>query len=193
MIALVGVIIIAIVFAFMWRRTANQNSVLAANAARLAKWETVANADDTARKMLEEARAAAEQTKTEAAELHRIATEEATRIRNAAEEEASTIRREAQARIAKDASDAAFRLADADARARVVIDTANRKAEEIAGDALRALREAKDLEQTVSALENVITGYGDRYIVPTHSILDDLAENLAHTDAGQKLKLVDCL
>jgi hypothetical protein len=188
--ALIVAAVFAVIFAVRWRRAERKRIALAATVARLAKWEKVADADDAVRSMLEGARAEVERTKQEAASALAAATEEAAHVRQVAEEEAGAIRREALARTAKDASDSAFRLADAEARAQVVIDDANRKAEEIAGDALRALREAKELDQTVKALENVINGYGDRYIVPTHSILDDLAATLAHTDAGQKLKLL---
>jgi flagellar biosynthesis GTPase FlhF len=34
----------------------------------------------------------------------------------------------------------------------------------------------------------MIYGYGDEYIIPNHSLLDDLAEDYSHTDAGIKLK-----
>jgi len=33
----------------------------------------------------------------------------------------------------------------------------------------------------------IIEGYGDRYIVPTRSLLDDLASDFGHTEAGQRL------
>ena len=44
------------------------------------------------------------------------------------------------------------------------------------------------LNRKVEALRNVIEGYGSQYIVPPRSILDELAKEAAHTDAGQKLK-----
>lgn len=37
-------------------------------------------------------------------------------------------------------------------------------------------------------MENVIEGYGDRYIVPTQSVLDDLATEYGFTEAGDSLK-----
>lgn len=65
---------------------------------------------------------------------------------------------------------------------------AEKRAEGIAGDAYIALRDKAALESAVSALWNVANGYGDRYVVPTHSILDDLAEDFGHADAGVALK-----
>jgi hypothetical protein len=43
-------------------------------------------------------------------------------------------------------------------------------------------------EQTAQAMKNVIEGYGDRYIVPSQSLLDDLADEFDHTAAGVELK-----
>jgi hypothetical protein len=37
-------------------------------------------------------------------------------------------------------------------------------------------------------MRNVIEGYGDRYIIPTHSLLDDLAVEFGYDAAGQALK-----
>jgi len=42
--------------------------------------------------------------------------------------------------------------------------------------------------ELVTALHNVIEGYGDRYIIPTHSLLDDLAVEFGYDAAGQALK-----
>jgi hypothetical protein len=51
-----------------------------------------------------------------------------------------------------------------------------------------AAQEAKRLEQAAEAMRNVVEGYGDRYVLPTSGLLDDLAEEFSFTDAGQKLK-----
>jgi hypothetical protein len=69
-----------------------------------------------------------------------------------------------------------------------IISDANAKAEEIAGDAYKALNNYKELEQKAKALKNVIDGYGNNYIVPTHGILDDLADDFGYTEAGVELK-----
>lgn len=70
---------------------------------------------------------------------------------------------------------------------RIVLE-ANKRAEEIAGDAIVALRDARKLEETAKAMKNVIAGYGDEYLVPSASLLDDLAEEFSHKDAGVELK-----
>jgi translation initiation factor 2B subunit (eIF-2B alpha/beta/delta family) len=69
-----------------------------------------------------------------------------------------------------------------------IIQEANRKAEEIAGEALKALNNQKELEKTVKAMQNIIEGYGDKYLMPIYGLLDDLAEEFGYTEAGAKLK-----
>jgi hypothetical protein len=59
-------------------------------------------------------------------------------------------------------------------------------------DAVRKAREIQDkvfdLERTAEALRNAVEGYGSQYVLPPHSVLDDLASEAGHTDAGQRLK-----
>ncbi|HGY1008132.1 TPA: DUF4041 domain-containing protein [Aeromonas salmonicida] len=44
-------------------------------------------------------------------------------------------------------------------------------------------------ERTVQAMRNAIEGYSDDYIIPNHSVLDDLADEFSHKQAGEKLKV----
>ena len=69
-----------------------------------------------------------------------------------------------------------------------IVEDANKRAEQIGGDAYVALRDKETLEQAVKALWNVTEGYGDRYVVPSRSLLDDLAADFNHTEAGEALK-----
>ncbi len=69
-----------------------------------------------------------------------------------------------------------------------IVEEAHKRAEQIGGDAYLALRDKQTLEQAVNALWNVVEGYGDRYIVPTRSLLDDLASDFGHTEAGEALR-----
>ena len=59
--------------------------------------------------------------------------------------------------------------------------TATQKALEVKG-------KITDLERTVEALRNVVDGYGSQYVMPPQSMLDDLAREAGHTDAGRRLK-----
>jgi len=69
-----------------------------------------------------------------------------------------------------------------------IVEEATKRAEQIGGDAYVALRDKQLLEQAVKAIHNVIEGYGDRYIIPTRSLLDDLAADFGHTEAGEALR-----
>ena len=79
-------------------------------------------------------------------------------------------------------------VATATAEARRLVAEAEKRAQETAGAALAAVKNAEHYRETVQAMKNVIEGYGDRYIVPTHSLLDDLADAFGFTEAGQRLK-----
>ena len=81
-------------------------------------------------------------------------------------------------------------LDNATIEAKLIVEQADKKAQEIAGDAYKAMQNATELEKTAKAMKNIIEGYGDKYLVPTYSLLDDLAEEFGHTEAGEKLKLV---
>lgn len=79
-------------------------------------------------------------------------------------------------------------LDNATTEAKNIIENANKKAEEIAGDAYKAMQNASEYTKTAKAMKNIIEGYGDQYLVPSYSLLDDLAEEFGHTEAGEKLK-----
>lgn len=93
----------------------------------------------------------------------------------------------AEAKSKKERSEAL--LSSANQQADQIIQEAKAQAEKIAGDAYLALTKADELEHTVIAMKNVIEGYGDRYLKPTYSLLDELAESYAFDEAGQQLKL----
>ncbi len=69
-----------------------------------------------------------------------------------------------------------------------IVEDAHRNAEQIAGDAYTALRDKEKLEQAAKAVRNIIDGYGDKYVVPTHGLIDELAASYGHTEAGKMLQ-----
>ena len=69
-----------------------------------------------------------------------------------------------------------------------MLQDAQQKAREIAGDALDARDNAKLYEQTVKSLKNIILGYGNDYLIPSHTLLDDLAETYGYTQASKDYK-----
>ncbi|WP_394842231.1 DUF4041 domain-containing protein [Pendulispora brunnea] len=98
----------------------------------------------------------------------------------------------ASAAAARSTADAGAHAAEAIKRAndestRIIAD-ANARAHQIAGEAWAAVQKAKELENTVRAMQNVIDGYGDRYVLPTTGVLDELAGQYGFADAGKKLK-----
>jgi hypothetical protein len=70
-----------------------------------------------------------------------------------------------------------------------IIHEAEEKAKEIAGSALEVKANAELYERAAQAMRNVIKGYGDEYIIPSRSLLDDIAETYGYTQAGEDLKL----
>jgi len=71
-----------------------------------------------------------------------------------------------------------------------IVSEAELQAQEIAGSALKAKENAKQYEETVKAMRNAIDGYRDDYIIPNHTVLDDLADEYSYKEAGEKLKLL---
>ncbi|SOY93393.1 conserved hypothetical protein [Cupriavidus taiwanensis] len=128
----------------------------------------IAEASDTVSKAQKEASDIVEGAKAEASKLAADATADARAKRTASEQ----------------------MLSRASTQAAKVIEDAQQRAKEIAGDAMRALEDADKLEAISLAMRNVIEGYGDRYMIPAHSVLDELAEAYSFAEAGKQLKVV---
>ncbi|MBY4890625.1 DUF4041 domain-containing protein [Pantoea sp. DY-15] len=105
--------------------------------------------------------------------------------------------------ITKDARDARLkareRLDNANIRTNELISNANdnamkivadaeSRAKEIAGSAYEAKEFAETYQAVAKSMKNKIQGYGDEWIVPNRSVLDELAENYEFTDAGRELQ-----
>jgi Domain of unknown function (DUF4041)/Meiotically up-regulated gene 113 len=143
----------------------------------LRKYEKLRDAETEAQNHLAEALKEATSLRAEAQSLLEQARNFAANERTLAIERAKEIREQADALLNQATRDAGRIMADAEKRA-----------EKIGGDAYVALRDKQTLEQAVQALWNVTEGYGDRYVVPTHSLLDDLASSFGYTEAGQALR-----
>jgi hypothetical protein len=131
---------------------------------------------------------------------------QASRILSQAIEECTALRKQAQALVASaqtagteqraQALDKAKEirqhaealLSQATRDAGRIVSDAEKRAQEVAGDAYTALRDKQTLEQAVQALWNATEGYGDRYVIPSRSLLDELAEDFGHTEAGEALR-----
>jgi regulator of replication initiation timing len=105
-----------------------------------------------------------------------------------ANNESANIKQDAKNLVVKLQAKADAILKNAQVKATDIVKEAEQKALEVAGDAFKALQSAAELEKTVKAMKNTIEGYGNQYIVPTQSLLDDLAEEFGFTEAGNNLK-----
>lgn len=157
---------------------------------RLARWEVVADADERAGEILRDARGTADELLREGVARRDAAVGEAAEVVANAEAEGQRIRAEAARQAKESGSRSEAILAAANAQAAAVVAAAQARAEELAGEALDALQHAKELDRTVRALENTIQGYGDRYLVPGYTLLDELADAFGYAEAGQRLKTV---
>ena len=167
--------------------------------------------ESEARKAIEEVNARLTETLAELEPLRRYASlkgteEEVRRTLADAVAEATALRQEAQSLLDQTRNSAADERRQSQQRAREIrsqaeavlmqattdagriVTEAEKRAEQIGGDAYIALRDKHTLEQAVSALWHVVEGYGDRYIIPTRSLLDDLARDFGRTEAGEALR-----
>jgi hypothetical protein len=123
-----------------------------------------------------------------ASELRGQAEREAAAVAARAREEADRLAAAARAAAASATAVAQATLGQATADAKRIVAEAERKAQELAGEALTAVQEAKRLERVAQAMRNVIEGYGNQYVIPSASFLDELAEQFGFAEAGQRLK-----
>lgn len=178
---------------------------------KLARWRAVENADLAAAEMLSKARAELAQAEADAgvlirsaqaradetvaiatAEAGRLAgssTQEAERVVSAAKLEAGKLVAAARERAKGLVENAELAMSTATARSTQIVKQAEERAVQIAGEAYEVAKDARRYENAVRAMKNIIEGYGDRYLAPVENLLDGLAEEFSHKDAGQRLKL----
>lgn len=154
-----------------------ENERMKLEISKLEPYRIIVDAEQKAREIVEAARAELEAARhTASAELD-LAKQAAIATQNGA---ALNARNQLE--------HAAKKVAEAEKEADRIIETANKRAEEIAGNAYKALQDATHYESTAKAMKNIIEGYGDQYIIPSYSLLDDLAEEFGFTEAGIELK-----
>lgn len=79
------------------------------------------------------------------------------------------------------------KLTEAHELASTIEEKAEKRAQEIAGEAWEAKKSAAQYEATVVSMKNIIQGYGDEYLIPNRSLLDELAQEYDHKEAGREL------
>jgi DNA repair exonuclease SbcCD ATPase subunit len=133
---------------------------------KLKPYETIVDAEKRAEEIIKEAEEEADDIQNEADDLLETA-------KNKLEDATKRLR---------------TAIGDGQRQAQRLIEDAEKRAEEIAGDALEAKRNADHYERTVTAMKNIIHGYGNEYIIPSRSLLDDLADTYGYTQAGEGFK-----
>lgn len=143
----------------------------------------------------ERAEAIVESSKAKAERIVHDAVQKANKtIENSVDEsneiaqEAKRNRQKAKDYLSKQTAKGDATLEAAQQSADKIVEFAHTEARTIAGDAIEAKSKADQYTRTVKAMRNTINGYGDEYIIPCHSLLDDLAEEFSHKDAGVELK-----
>jgi len=146
--------------------------------------QVVGHAEEQARHIVEAADADAARAGAEARARADELLAQAAGVRAQADVEADEVRRAAKAKLEA----AAQRAEEARSEASAILDHARARAAEVGGEALEAKKHADKYAKTAEAMKNVIEGYGDRYLIPTFSVLDALADEYGFAEAGQKLK-----
>lgn len=155
---------------------------------RLLPFQGIADADTRAKLLLQSAQEALDRAIRDTVRMKEETESQATALVEAARNDARSIGSEARMK-AKDLGDKAEAImSSATLEASKIVEAAHRRAEEIAGRAYEAMNNAALYEQTVTAMKNKLEGYGNQYLIPEHSLLDDLAEEFGFAEAGQELK-----
>jgi len=159
------------------RESTQQLEAALAELAPLRGYASLQDAENEVRKTLAEAIAEAAALRREAQTLVEQTKEATAEDRAASQQRAKEMRAQADALLTQATRDAGR-----------IVEAAERRAEQIGGDAYVALRDKEGLERAAEAIRNVVEGYGDRYVIPTHSLLDELASDFGHTEAGESLR-----
>jgi len=149
-----------------------------ADVAALSQYASLRDAEAEVKQKLETAIAEAETLQQEGRQYIEQAKQDAVEERADAQRRVRHIHLQAEALVSQARTEAA----------RISIE-ANQRAQELAGEAYEALLSKGTLESAAKAIQNVVDGYGDRYIVPTHSLLDELAADFGHLAAGESLRI----
>lgn len=131
----------------------------------LKKYEVIKNIDEELERIILDAESILENANNEASLINKEARENSKQIKVKAE------------KILEEAYNLASKIEN----------DANKKAEEIAGEAWDAKQNADQFQATAKAMKNIISGYGDEYLIPNHSLLDELGEEYNHKEAGVEL------
>lgn len=188
------------------KNTTNQNIHLAERNAILQKYEVIENAEQKAQEIIAQASQEAEKTINSAEHNSKMLQEKTKQELEKSEKTISENKEIANKLIELANKDIANSLKDfrkeiialkqrgdkivqnALIVSKNTIDQANKKAQEIVGEAYQMNKDIETLEKTITALKNKKNGYSDIYFIPTYTLLDVLAEDYSFTEAGKDLE-----
>lgn len=158
----------------------------AAQAEKMKRWQVLLDAEAEAARLVGEARTEADRVRTTA---ERAAAETEAQVRTAGQRaEQIVLQAKREAEELKTGAKQLFEQAGT--RALGIVADAQKQAGEIAGVAYDVKLNVDKYERMLRAVKNQIDGYGDAYIVPTQSLLDELAEEVGYSEAGRRLQAV---
>lgn len=165
----------------LWQYQELHNAVMEAE-------KQIRNANSVAKEKIEEAQIKAARTINEAHSQANLTINNANREAEAINKDAREARLKAKERLDNANSRADELISNANDNAMKIITDAEIRAKEIAGSAYEAKEFAETYQAVAKSMKNKIEGYGDEWIVPNRSVLDELAENYEFTDAGKELQ-----
>lgn len=121
------------------------------------------------------------------AEASRIR-DEAARLLQEAKDEAKELTGSVRDKAKQREGEAEATLKNAVEQATQILNDARVKAKEIAGSAYEVKQNADAYERAARAMKNRVEGYGNAYLVPAASLLDELGDAFEHKEGGQRLK-----
>lgn len=150
--------------------------------------KTIKTADSIAKSTVNEAQLKASSIVLEANNQARLTISNANNEAVVITKDARDARLKAKERLDNANSRADELISNANDNAMKIVADAENRAKEIAGSAYEAKEFAETYQAVANSMKNKIEGYGDEWIVPNRSVLDELAENYEFTDAGRELQ-----
>ncbi|WP_169977886.1 GIY-YIG nuclease family protein [Tautonia rosea] len=147
--------------------------------------EAAKRAERVRERILRDAKAHAEK----ASEVLRVAELKSSNLVDEANREAKRIASEARKEAKEKVGKVDDQLRRASIYALEIRQKAEKRAEAIAGEALDAKRKHDQYAAAYQALQNAMSGYVDSSAIPSDHLLDELADEYAFHEAGEKLKL----
>lgn len=148
--------------------------------------KTIKTADSIAKSTVNEAQLKASSIVLEANNQARLTISNANNEAVVITKDARDARLKAKERLDNANSRADELISNANDNAMKIVADAESRAKEIAGSAYEAKEFAETYQAVAKSMKNKIEGYGDEWIVPNRSVLDELAENYEFTDAGRE-------